>query len=393
MVRSSWSWQHLAAASLLLAGAASALPAAEAHVVQLQQREVAHAAPSPWVTVDASGDATTITPTVTTINGAATTLSPPPESLTKTGTYTLAPASAAVTTSTGLPPVATASSSNGDGAFLACTTYQGADAPFCQPKSGSQLKPGNTYYGEPSPYPFQILIPPKSPDLTMSSLRAVTWSETYFSNTSTSLEIQATYHDGSGKGFTSPRMLASRGFYVWDIASDFLTNRDPAVSSLNVSLSLAYFQDLYGNDVEEVPGPTVVVTSTPFEDSGGKGDDKPNVAAIAVPIVVIIVFLALAGLCVWSWRRNGTVPVLGALKRRSTGGGEGYGIRQSRAQRVGGGGGAGGGVPVVGGGADKKAVPSVELTDRDSWSPGTSPSGPGGRNVFREELQRQERER
>lgn len=365
MVRSTWSWQHLAAASLLLAGAASALPAAEVHVVQLQQREVAHAAPSPWVTVDASGIATTITPTVTTINGAATTVSPPPDSLTKTGTYTLAPASAAVTTSTGLPPVATASSSNGDGAFLACTTYQGADAPFCQPKSGSQLKPGNTYY--------------------------VTWSETYFSNTSTSLEIQATYHDGSGKGFTSPRMLASRGFYVWDIASDFLTNRDPAVSSLNVSLSLAYFQDLYGNDVEEVPGPTVVVTSTPFEDSGGKGDDKPNVAAIAVPIVVIIVFLALAGLCVWSWRRNGTVPVLGALKRRSTGGGEGYGIRQSRAQRVG----NGAGVSVVGVGADKKAaVVPVELTDRDSWSPtGTSPSGPGGRNVFREELQRQERER
>ncbi|OIW25389.1 hypothetical protein CONLIGDRAFT_718233 [Coniochaeta ligniaria NRRL 30616] len=364
MARSS-RFGQLLAASLLLAGAVSALPT-EVHMVE--QREVAHAAPSPWVTVDASGKATTITPTATSINGAATTLSPPPDALTKTGTYTLAPTSAAVTTSTGLSPVATAASNNGDGAFLACTTYQGADAPFCQPRSGSQLNPGKTYY--------------------------VTWSDTYFSNTSTSVQIQGTYHDGSGEGFTSPRMLASRGFFIWTIDSDFLSSRDNTPSSVNVTLTLAYFQDLYGNDVEEVPGPTVIVTSTGFEDDKGSSNDhKPNVVAIAVPIIIIIVFLALAGLCIWTWRRHGTVPVLGALKRRSVGGGgQGYGIRQSRSQRVG----AVDPAAVVVG-SDKKAGVGVELTDRDSWSPSTSPSGPGGqgagRNVFREEMQRQERER
>lgn len=221
----------------------------------------------------------------------------------------------------------------------------------------------------------------------------MTWSDTYFSNTSTSIQIQGTYHDGSGEGFTSPRMLASKGFYIWNIDSAFLTSRDTPLSSVNVSLTLAYFKDLYGNDVEDVPGPTVIVTSTPFEDpKDSTGDSKPNVVAIAVPIVVIVVFLALAGLCVWSWRRHGTVPVLGALKRRSTGGGkQGYGIRQSRSERV------GAGPGVAPGASDKKAGVGVELTDRDSWSPSTSPSGAGGqgtgRNVFREELQRQERER
>ncbi len=145
MARTSRFGQLLAAANILLTGAVSALPA-EVHFVE--QREVAHGAPSPWVTVDKSGQATTITPTVTSINGAATTLSPPPDPLTKTGTYTLAPTSGPVTTSTGLSPVATASSGNGDGAFLACTQYQGVDAPFCQPKSGSQLNPGKSYYGE-----------------------------------------------------------------------------------------------------------------------------------------------------------------------------------------------------------------------------------------------------
>jgi hypothetical protein len=244
----------------------------------------------------------------------------------------------------------------------------------------------------PSPH----LIPPLLKPPTYAIRNTVTWSDTYFSNASTSVQIQGTYHDGSGEGFTSPRMLASRGFYTWTIDSALLTGRDTPLPSMNVSLSLAYFQDLYGNDVEQVPGPTVMVTSTPFDDpkdSGGGGGDKPNVVAIAVPIVVIVVFLALAGLCIWSWRRRGTVPVLGALKRRSTGGGgQGYGVRQSRAQRVGGEAGMG---AMVGAGADDKKG-GVELTDRESWSPGTSPAGNGGqegRNVFREELRRQEMER
>jgi hypothetical protein len=387
MARSSRFRQLLAAASLLLAGAVSALPT-EVHIVE--QREVAQGAPSPWVTVDASGEATTITPTVTTINGAATTLSPPPSALTQIGTYTLAPTSAAVTTSTGLSPVATASSSNGEGAFLACTIYQGVDEPFCQPKSGSQLSPGITYYGELAAESDCNPQDHISESLSLH-ISAVTWSDGYFSNTSTSVQIQGTYHDESGEGFTSPRMLASQGFYIWNIDSNFLTNRNTPLSSVNVSLALAYFEDLYGNLVSEIQGPTVIVTSTPFQDpNGNTNDNKPNVVAIAVPIVVIIVFLALAGLCVWSWRRHGTVPVLGALKRRSTGGGgQGYGVRQSRSQRV-------GADPAVVG-SDKKAAVGVELTDRDSWSPSTSPSGPGGqgtgRNVFREELQRQERER
>jgi hypothetical protein len=224
----------------------------------------------------------------------------------------------------------------------------------------------------------------------------VTWSPSYFSNTTTSVQIQAAFHDGSHEGFTSPRLQASQGFYVWDIPSTFLTSRDPPLTSLNVSLTLAYFRDLYGNDLEPVPGPTVIVTSTPFEDGSSSGsDNKPNVVAIAVPVIVIVVFLAIAGLCVWSWRRHGAVPVLGALRRRSTGGGgQGYAIRQSRSQRVGG---AGAAVPdpAAAVGEDKQAGVGIQLTDRDSWSPSTSPSGPGGaqRNVFREELRRQERER
>jgi hypothetical protein len=135
------------AASLLFASSALSLPT-ELHII-IENREIASAAPLDWVTVGPSG-AQTISPTVIGPDGATTTDQRAPESLTATGTYTLLPISAAPTTSTGLPPVATASS-DGTGTHLACEVYTGVDAPFCAPKSGTQLNPGVTYFGQSLP--------------------------------------------------------------------------------------------------------------------------------------------------------------------------------------------------------------------------------------------------
>lgn len=97
-----------------------------------------------WVTVDASGDAQTITPSVS----GSTTVSAAPAYVTQTSVYTLTTASGVVRTSTGVAPVATATASSGAGAFYQCGNYLGWDAPFCQPRRGSVLKPGITYYGK-----------------------------------------------------------------------------------------------------------------------------------------------------------------------------------------------------------------------------------------------------
>lgn len=177
-------------------------------------------------------------------------------------------------------------------------------------------------------------------------------------------------------------MQASTGFYTWTIASTLLTDLDPAVSSLNVSLTLAYFQDLYGNELQSITGPTVLITNTADTSTS---DNKPSAAGIAVPVILVVVVLPLAGLGIWFCRRQGPpVSLVGALKRRS---GQGYGVRQSRAQRV--------GAAVGGPGGDKKngAVSGVELAERDSWGPAGDAVREGGRNVFREEVERQERER
>ena len=188
------------------------------------------------------------------------------------------------------------------------------------------------------------------------------------------MEVQ--YPDGGGVTLAS--VPASRGFFAWHIDSAILTNRK--VSMLNASLFLLYDEhsgNINGKLAEPKGGHAVLITSTPLAVSGGSG---VSALAIALPVVIGVVALGLLGFCVWSWRRHGRVPLLGGLgaKRRSRSG-QGYGVRQSHSQRTGGGAASG----KKGGGV------GIQLTPTESWSP-TSPSH--GRNVFREEVERQERQ-
>ena len=122
------------------------------HALALPQAGITvSAAPPAWVTVDPSGVASTVTPAVITTEGQRATVLEPPASLLSTATYTLSPNGHA-STYTGLAPVASATGANDAGVFLACTTNQGIDEPFCLPKSGSTLHPGHTYYST-SPLP------------------------------------------------------------------------------------------------------------------------------------------------------------------------------------------------------------------------------------------------
>lgn len=132
------------AATLLLCQPASALPNEPA---MARRQDKVDPAPSVWVSVGSDGAAHTITPVVTVASGKTTTISAPPSSLTKTATYTLSPSGHA-STLTGAPPVATAKDETGEGQFLACQVYQGDGAPFCQPREGSLLNPGDSYYGK-----------------------------------------------------------------------------------------------------------------------------------------------------------------------------------------------------------------------------------------------------
>ncbi|KAK3315867.1 hypothetical protein B0H66DRAFT_604176 [Apodospora peruviana] len=320
---------------------------------------VAPAPVIPWVSVDTSGFPHTVTPVVSVDgNGALTTLDNPPDSLTATATYTLSPNGHA-STYTGLPPVATPTGDNGAGTFLACDRGQGDDEPFCEPERGAILHPGQTYY--------------------------VTWNPQWFQPIDTIVLLQTKYVDQSGDGTISlVGIPASHGFFTWSIPSDMLET-EGGVSALNVSLALAYqVESEEGtSNWETQVGPTVIITEKGI--GPDPNDGRTHVVAIVVPVVIVLVLVALGGFCFWSWRRHGSLPIVGKMMNRRGGGGAGYGIRQSQAQRVPGGGGLAGGYMGGGMGTDKPAPGvGIQLTDRNSWSP-TS-----GRNVFREEIRRQQ---
>ncbi|KAK4108870.1 hypothetical protein N656DRAFT_783829 [Canariomyces notabilis] len=335
------------------------------------------AAAVPWVTVDPSGGASTVTPVVFTTEGQRTTVQEAPASLLSTATYTLSPPGRPASTYTGLAPVASATGSAADGVFLACGNANnvGPDEPFCLPKSGSVLYPGRTYY--------------------------ITWSPSYFSPASTPLALQATFPPSSvGLTIAGP-FPASQGFYAWSIPSDFLSSRTAEQLNLTFTLVQNDTSTPEGNDIRTYGGPTVYLTPssspTGMGPSGSGGTPTNTIVAIAVPVVVITILLLFSGLCFLSYRRHGTIPLLSTLrKRRPTvgggiggGGGAGYGVRQSRAERM------GTGAALPGDNKSETDVGGVELTDRDSWSPTyTARSAAGGegrgRNVFREELARQE---
>jgi hypothetical protein len=147
-----WTLRHVAVAAIFFHHAL-ALPQAGGTVD-----------PSPlvWVTVDASGSASTISPAVITTEGHKATVSPAPSNLRTTAIYTLSPDGRA-STYTGVAPVASATGTGDslDGVFPACNSNAdvGPVEPFCLPKAGSELHPGKTYYSTP---PFPSSPPPHS---------------------------------------------------------------------------------------------------------------------------------------------------------------------------------------------------------------------------------------
>ncbi|KUI63869.1 putative membrane protein P31B10.04 [Cytospora mali] len=287
-----------------------------------------------WVSVDASGSARTITPSIS----ASKTISGAPEYVTATSVYTITTASGIVETSTGMPPVATATTNSGAGAFVECSNYQGWDAPFCLPKRGSILNPGVTYY--------------------------VTWDTSYFAVASTPVSVQIRYSDNTGS-MTFWNTSAEAGYSSWTVDEDILHRDDRDGSDLAATLYLAYME-LLGNGVEYHAGPNVTISkSAPSYDASPKNNLKSHskTVAVAVPVTLGVILLALGMFLLWSWSRHRSVFGMelrrGRQAPKRTISGSNYGWPEDKSHQV-------------------------ELVDRESWT------STQGENVFREEIRRQE---
>ncbi|CAK7228721.1 hypothetical protein SEUCBS140593_007007 [Sporothrix eucalyptigena] len=320
--------------------------------------------PGPWVTIDTNGHVATVTP----VHSGSTTLSAPPSVLTQHTAYILS-LNGKATTTTASPPVASATGAGTAGAFMKCSGGQDAvtdsQAPFCQPRQGTQLTPNLTYY--------------------------VTWDPSGFTSNET-LVLEAEF-GGNGaaaageSGFATSALQAASGFYAWTIDSTFVSAHGSGSSHVNVTFSLVYNQSTIPDPDSEIrtvrlSGPSVLVTNNPQVPS--KHHHHVSAVAIAVPVVVGAAVLVLLGFCVWSYRHHGHLPCIGGLvsRRTSSFSAKGYGVRQSYGQRTGGSQNTGTYGPGFGDSRNGRTA---------FYENNASPPTRG--NAFRDELKRQESER
>ncbi|KAM3086513.1 hypothetical protein ACMFMG_000645 [Clarireedia jacksonii] len=254
----------------------------------------------PWITVDASGHASTVTPVLTTVDGRATTIDPAPA--------TLIASSASSATDTNLKTTSTFTSSGtipsstGGGAFQICHNLKGEFAPFCKPDNGSSVYVDETYY--------------------------VTWDTKYFPGSNNSVFVQANYVNASGGGvqaFQSSLTHNNAGFIAWTIDKAWLKN----MPSNNVTLFITPTDSTVASSVQ---GPTLMVTTSPSPEPYRQPSAKPPKGTslfIALPTVLAFILLCLFGTYYWN-RKHRIIGLGNVMGRRN-----GYGTRQSRSQRLG----------------------------------------------------------
>ncbi|KAK1687441.1 hypothetical protein BDP55DRAFT_727381 [Colletotrichum godetiae] len=289
-----------------------------------------------WISIDSNGNARTISPSVVTSNGARTTISPPPYSLTGS-VYTVTATTGGLTTSTGVPPPPQASNTQGfGGVFAVCNNRVGQDGPFCQPRRGSTLHVESTYY--------------------------ITWDTTFFADPATPIGIVGFDVDNgitdNAPAFSVTNLSGGDGWVPW---TPHLTDLEEKTSN-NMTIILMY-NDPDTDEEKNVTGPVFTLRMALDIDPS---TSRPNLLAILLP--VILISLAIAGVMMWLYirRRRRHAAVAAAVERQNAAHPTGQ-PRSMHGQK---------------GSADIQLEPT-------SPPPGSAP----GRNVFQEEVRRQERER
>ncbi|KAM5355525.1 hypothetical protein ACJ41O_002171 [Fusarium nematophilum] len=329
-----------------------------------------------WVEVDDEAQpVATHTPSMTVVDGTTSVENGAPHDLTATVfTYT---EYGKIHTSTGEPPNPTATGKSGEGAFARCYNKDGENAPFCDPAENSTLISGNTYY--------------------------VTWDPDYFNKTKDNttymvfarLDIWNATSEEYEKEDDFDEVPATFGFWPFKVKGDYLKSKGGA--DHNISLTL------YSNRNNSAEKTLASVLYLNLAKPSLPDNPEPKVPAghtlsIALPTVFGSIVLLLVGGCIWNrkTRRIG----LGNIMSRSR---NGYTGRKTRR--------------MFGGRKDN----GIQLDTRDMPPPGEyrdTPSRPrrdsdglgslagspvdasfaqqgttGGRNAFRDEMRRQERER
>ncbi|KAK5658366.1 hypothetical protein OQA88_2342 [Cercophora sp. LCS_1] len=265
-----------------------------------------------------------------------------------------------------------------------CSNFNGPNAPFCSPTQNQQIPVGR---------PFEV-----------------TWDPTFFNSTEVPfVRVQADFSisasdgvaQGGQDGFTSELIPTSIGRFTWNVLPDYLAQ---GFISAPARMFLAEPSEInITTRGGRNPGPFIQIVASnnnnaqPPAQGGNRGGNinngnnnnnnnaatGANPVAIALPIVFGILTLCSLGFCVWFKRRNPDfLRNMFAFRRRRynprterSGGRFGLGLGRSRSQIR---------------GQDIKVV----TTDMNGLRMNAmAMNGGQDRNVFREELRRQDRTR
>lgn len=292
----------LAAASLALLLAAvgvGAMPAQDPSPAPTRAIELRADATDAWVSVDKTGLPTTVTPVVS----GGTTLSAIPTAL--TATVLTRTAYGELTTSSGTAAaLPTASNKKGKGAFLVCSNKDGDYAPFCEPSRDSSLYTGTTYF--------------------------VTWDASALNSskvTVTGTYLNSTTGEAGDDAFTADELRASWSYYAWTPNKGYLSHGNG--SSVRVVLSLTELSADGETATATHAGPTVLVTKAPRYRQPAPKLPAGAALYIGLPVIFGFCLLMICGVC--AWNRKARHIGLGNIMSR---GRHGYGVAKSRAKRM-----------------------------------------------------------
>lgn len=161
---------------------------------------------------------------------------------------------------------------------------------------------------------------------------AVTWDPSFFPAPNATVNVQGNYLNSTtgailSQAFSSGQLAAAWSFYAWTVDKSVMTGG----SAVNITLQLAAVSP--GSTAPNITtGPTITVANKPgYTPTHSKAPTGPALY-IGLPTILGFVAVALAGTCLWN--RKARQIGLGNVMSR---GRHGYGVGKSRAGRMAGG--------------------------------------------------------
>lgn len=160
--------------------------------------------------------------------------------------------------------------------------------------------------------------------------RAVTWDASALNASRVSVTgtyLNSTTGEAGDEVFTSDEIKARWSYYAWTPNSGYLKHGTGA--AVNITLTLNALSSDSDDITHTYTGPTVLVTKTPTYHQPAPTLPSGAALYIALPVVFGFCLLMIFGVCLWN-RKTRTIG-LGNVMSRSR---HGYGAAKSRAKRM-----------------------------------------------------------